>query len=1563
LIYVDCMVGLKDWSRFEEFVFESKFRSDTPFMQGVCLRLEQIAARDIDETVRLSAIKFLKTLGAFPIPPVQHMANAALKRLQNYGNRGLMSAYMLNFSTNNAQGALPLEQGGDLLPVWDPRWYTTCNNNLLKATQDKIKSVSRINDVNSALQKYYSKDLRIQRVSGETLPLDSCYINLAIVESPAQRQEEKRELKSMATTFNRLPSYERIVETNTQASISLEEIFHKCKLRDGRLDSPRTILIQGRAGIGKTTLCKKIVHTFQSGLWRDQFDAVLWIPLRMLRSFNARNLNDLLCEVFFCNDRDPQSLATTLRTCAENGRVLFILDGLDEILIDTQHEKFKPLEKFLENLLQQTRVVITSRPSGVDLSKLPILDLELETIGFNSQNISDYLSKVLNMDSVKTVQDFIQKSLLIQGLVNIPIQLDVICYIWDSLPSNDSEISMTKLYQTLVRKLWCKDGLRVRKEHLGSSISAQQYEALQGYQIDKLMADETEYLRYLAFSGMQNGYRIEFDSSALRDALKKLDLNRQSEPHHQYIRPFELLPFNLFDTLKQTSFLHSADAGLDDGKDDPQRSWHFLHLTFQEYFAASWLVQHLQPSQWDMKKESKPMMTKDEARAFIQDHKYDPRFEIVLWMVAGQLKGEPLESFFSLLQEAPRDLIGGRHQKILAGCLKESRAQLNAKMVANLEAKLMQWLHFDMTLHGDVTILWDYGRESILGKQWVIPEELLFKCLNQSKKPMIYALKALGSRPYLASSFVNDLIPYLDYVDEDIKMSTISVLGVQDILDNSVIEVLVSILTDQSAKPEIKQAAARALSTQRSLPEIAILALYYALDDLNDVTLCSAARSLGKLITLRDAQATLNDPIISAFISTINGGCRNSRISAIEGLGTQPKLPEVVVLSIISVMRDRDWIIKSVAASALCSYRSLPASAISALINALGDEDLEFSCSAARVLGSQVTLSESTILVLVDALCHKEWSVRKSAAEALGTQATLSEYAVQALIAATGDGKDYAIRGLAVKALCFQTIPSKDIVDAIYSAVQDQEPLPTIHEPSQQPESTISALIGIFQSNNWKTIKEALNMLSFSPILPESAISALITALSSRDWKVRKLAAETLGSQSVLPESAIMTLIKAFKDKVSSVAEFDTLALVIALYDKGQSQGTKRLSVSVLGIQINLPESSIHALNSALDSDSDVRRSAAHELSTESQLHEITIRTILDVLNDKGSLGKAKGVQQTLSEYTMLSLNSDICSNLLGAKGPVSKVPDAPQSLSEISILNLIGNLHNSNWHVKKSAAIILEDQVLLLESAIQALVDTLQNKDWSVKKSAAEILGTQSPLPDYAIMALIRATQDTSRSVRRAAVEAIGSQDILPESTIVALLGALRDDDLGVVDSAARVLDAHYTALKNTNIPSTASKGEAVKYPGTDGDNWLTVLRSSSVFNKDELQTITEVTHDHSWSANIPSSAPMALDLNNIMDVLTSISRSTSGVLHQHGKDIKAIVAESLISRPTLPESLEELLIGVLHSDASYSNGQITETQINFPLPKSVTSTLVNKLREKNGEEAVGGVGNLTDS
>ncbi|KAF8923961.1 hypothetical protein BGZ47_004347, partial [Haplosporangium gracile] len=191
----------------------------------------------------------------------------------------------------------------------------------------------------SALKTHYAPDLLIRRISGDELDLGTCFVNLAIVESPAQREKEKQNLKKQAAVFHRTPSSEVVEGSNIQSSIPLEQLFDKRKLRDGKEDVPKRILVQGRAGIGKTTLCKMLVYEHQNGLWEDRFDTVLWLPLRRLRESTSPTLESLLREKFFNSqrlDREQEELARTLTVRAKEGKVLFILDGLVEIATDAQ---------------------------------------------------------------------------------------------------------------------------------------------------------------------------------------------------------------------------------------------------------------------------------------------------------------------------------------------------------------------------------------------------------------------------------------------------------------------------------------------------------------------------------------------------------------------------------------------------------------------------------------------------------------------------------------------------------------------------------------------------------------------------------------------------------------------------------------------------------------------------------------------------------------------------------------------------------------------------------------------------------------------------------------------------------------------------------------------------------------------------------------------------------------------------------------------------------------------------------------------------------------------------
>ncbi|KAF9947371.1 hypothetical protein BGZ70_002706, partial [Mortierella alpina] len=788
LIYVDYLVGQRSWCQLEDFVVRSRFQSDVCFQLGVVLRLEKMAVVQTDATVRDGAVKLLTALEETSIPLVPEMVQSTLRRLERLeGSPG--------GSKNDAATSQTLR--GDLRPVWDPAWLAAPKGILFKAVQDKdrrdatldtipsefkaIKQVIQsqgskvaqpsLEDVRSALKTYYERDLVILRVSGETLNLETCFVNLAIVGAPAQREIDKHDLKEQAALFHRIPSSETVGRVNMENPIPLEQLFDKRKLRDGREDIPKTILVQGRAGVGKTTLCKKLVHAHQTGLWKDRFDAVLWLPLRQIKAYRSRTLEGLFREKFFIQglDQEDGALAHELAVSAQRGRALFVLDGLDEIAKDTRCEDGLALKTFLKTLLAQQHVFITSRPSGMDRSLLPTIDLELETIGFSQQNVSDFLTKVLEPEAVKTVRDFIQRTPLMQGLVNIPVQLDVICFSWDSLPTDGPAITMTELYQLMVRKLWCKDALRLRKAAEGETLTQDHISQLEPQEIDELMETEMQYLGYLAFKGLTNDHQIEFDEKALLCAFRDLKKHRTTINNHY-------LPPQLLEMMKQTSFLHTADTDLDASKSGSQQAWYFLHLTFQEYFAATWVAQHLQPPTSTGMQDyfSSPrsthglqqplpvgMTTVEQAKAFVHEHKCNPRYEIMWWMVAGLLKGEALKDFFDLFQGAPRDLIGGRHQQLLASCLNEARARLDTTVVTTLDAELTKWLLLEIqTLYGE-------DNRSMLGSQSSFPETLLVKSLGLRTSSKAVLVNTLGSRSTLSESAIQSLIGALKDKDAD----------------------------------------------------------------------------------------------------------------------------------------------------------------------------------------------------------------------------------------------------------------------------------------------------------------------------------------------------------------------------------------------------------------------------------------------------------------------------------------------------------------------------------------------------------------------------------------------------------------------------------------------------------------------------------------------------------------------------------------------------------------------------------------------------------------------------
>ncbi|OTA00183.1 hypothetical protein A9Z42_0056160 [Trichoderma parareesei] len=301
-------------------------------------------------------------------------------------------------------------------------------------------------------EKHYTADrLQIQRLSGQRLPMDQCYINLVIMEQHGSLPGNST--SSQASPFS-IFARQNVRSPDRKSQVELATLFDKRSGHGGGPMHPRRIFIRGRAGVGKTTLCKKIVHEYQRGTWPEWnklFDRILWVPLRNLKLEERKrpgyNYECLFSDEYFSLPENKPKLARELAKALATGNsnTLFLLDGLDEVSQFLVGES--TMVRFLQDLLKQPNVIITSRPSA---KSLPCMDLELETIGFYDEQVEDYLNADPAIEpKLNEVKSFLQQHWLLKGLVRIPVQLDALCYTWDNFDTGTTPETMTAIYQAI----------------------------------------------------------------------------------------------------------------------------------------------------------------------------------------------------------------------------------------------------------------------------------------------------------------------------------------------------------------------------------------------------------------------------------------------------------------------------------------------------------------------------------------------------------------------------------------------------------------------------------------------------------------------------------------------------------------------------------------------------------------------------------------------------------------------------------------------------------------------------------------------------------------------------------------------------------------------------------------------------------------------------------------------------------------------------------------------------------------------------------------------------------
>lgn len=901
------------------------------------------------------------------------------------------------------------------------------------------------------------------------------------------------------------------------------------------------VLVMGPAGIGKTTMLHYIAHQWSLGkLWQERFQAVFWLPLRCLlkeeyqKHSSGLSVAQLLHRECLAPEAQESFSVPELQNflTKNKSQIALLLDGFDECAMEVEEAKSSVFRVF-NDLLDTGTVLMTSRPYRLNQTLVKKFDRHLENRGFSDAQVQKYVTDYFDEKPslAQRLIQLLQHQPRLKGMSYIPLILSLLCSL------QGEELATSELAATEAKEKSSEPSLSLAQTENLSGL----YQQLTGYLVKRYLKertqkdtrgvedlellmdychDELNFLGHLAFQGL-----VQREILLSPTLFKGLAKAYRVQPH---------LP----DKTLRLGFLQKAGEGHQRG--DSFTPHYFIHLSFQEFFAARYLVESL--------KHPKSHPRYQDAMQFLRTQKYEARYAMVFRFASGlcsqdKTQDKAVLSFWKALLSPPFDVTGIGHLSLMIRCLDEAA-----------------------------------GDERVPHRKMLQEEiEHVFRC---EKKEKATARKTHEINRFIRKSLHHRLLTDLEQTtssrvltgvlriyltalqDKDVHVRKKAFEPFMQLAKKTAIQSVVPELVRSALKSDPKVAWTTSIVFHYSevmdvikvdsvLPE-----LLAALKDDDRYVRCCAVSILGCLEDQSSIETVI--PLLFAVLKNDGDGfVRDHAAEALGRLGDKAATQSVIQVLVVA-LKDKDA--GSEAANALVRLGKKLATelVVQTLLLMLNDKDLEVRVVAAGILGQlgEKAATEPVIRALTVALKDKEWRLRSSAAEALGQlgEKAAVEPVLQAMVVKLSEKeseKESDVRSEAAYALGLlgEKAAIEPVIQALLEVLKDKE-------SSVRSRCCAAHALG-------KLGVKALNKMM---------IQVLVAALKDKDRAVRSEVAQALGQLGgkAAIEPVIRALLVALKDEHEDVRDNAAKALAQLGEKAATEQVFQGLETAILKDEVNM---------------------------------------------------------------------------------------------------------------------------------------------------------------------------------------------------------------------------------------------------------------------------------------------------------------------------------------------------------------------------------------------------------